>query len=163
MTIYLRQGECNWCGQCCNSGYTFGGDAPDGSPWGRNFLTKRQTWDDDSFNLYVQLTQFIERNKLNLQSDNVKYRGKTYYWIFDDDGVFCTDLPPYGDTSAYSTKCPFLKLHGETEDHPTECMVYKTRIWDERCGILPPNRFNDQQVAEWQVSHPACSYTWSEE
>jgi len=160
MAQYVRQGFCNWCGQCCNSNYLFGGDPPDGSPWPKHYLRNRLAWDDESFNLYVQLTQFIERNKLNLQSDHVKYRGKNYYWIFNDDGVLCTDEPPYGDSSVCSTKCPFLILHGEIETPPTECAVEGTKVWNERCGILPPDRFNDQQVAEWQASHPACSYTW---
>jgi len=93
----------------------------------------------------------------------VRVGNKTYriIWV---DGRPVTDLPPFGDPSAYSLKCPFLM--DDTGDGTHPCALVGTPfqgIWDVMCQPYPSDHLDDEQVADWEMRHPLCSYVYVEE
>lgn len=174
MTTYMRQGECSWCGQCCTyegySGLSYGGAAPNGQPWPKHFIQDREHWDDVSFGDNVIFVQG-GLNRIALEEPNglLRFGNKKFYWLWDAEGQWVTDMPSYGDPNTVSKKCPFLEILRDdgspstSQDPCTRCGAVGTPaefIFTGRCQLQPPASMTDAQLTDWQNSHPACSYTW---
>lgn len=160
--FYLRQGECNWCGQCCGSGYAFGGDPPiQESPWPISWPERFQAWLDDALFVNFVWRTLISRASLETRSGEINWRGFKRRFIFVPGQSLCLDLPTYGDPSTYEPRCPALVLNGEGNTPPTECgLAPDCPVWSDFCSNLPPDRLEEDNVTLWQNSFPACSYSW---
>ena len=163
MATYIRQGDCNQCGQCCGAPSV---NYPEGvQPWGATLPCGYSPANDHGPG-YLKMAYQRYPELANRQgSANVKYKGTTYYAIWDCDlktGI-CKDLPPYGDLNTRSNECPFLAddpgdgtrpCGVEVFDDPNICGVVPTVV-DERHPPTP-----EQWIADWHQRYPECSYTW---
>jgi len=162
MANYIRQGTCNWCGQCCGAPYTFGGDPPSmDSPWPDEWPDTLIAWSEEAMIAHFPLKQTLE--SIEEGFGEIKITGKRYYFIWKPGYGFVTDLPPYGDDTTFENRCPLLKLLGETENPPTECAAVNHAVFQDYCQHVPRSVLTEEEVTQWQASHPACSYTWTPE
>lgn len=164
-TFYLRQGECNWCGQCCGSGYSFGGDPPaQESPWPKSWPDGLRTWSVEAFS-QLAVHSLIKQVDFVTKSGQSNWKGFRRNWIFAPNESLCLDLPPYGQATTpgidFEKRCPWLIMYGETESPPTACgLAPDCPVWVDFCSSSVPLRVNEEQKAVWEQYNPACSYIW---
>lgn len=161
-TFYLRQGECNWCGQCCGSGYSFGGTPPvQESPWPVSWPGGLLAWSQEAFDTHFALRSIISKASLTTLSGEINWRGFKRKFIFVPGESLCLDLPPLGNPTTHEKRCPMLVLNGEGSTPPTQCGVAPDcPVWTDHCSELPPTRITERAKQEWEEAFPACSYTW---
>jgi hypothetical protein len=164
MTKYIRQGECNRCGQCCGAE----GSPNQDNPWPKSWPISVRNWLLATFkNMWphAELVGLGEdaSGKLQVteQSGNHTIRGNKINWIWISGHALCKDLAPFGDDASYSLECPWLL--DDPGDGTRPCVLVGTKfesMWTLACEHQPPIRKTDKEVAQWQAWHPLCSYTW---
>jgi len=160
MANYIRQGTCNWCGQCCGAPYFSNPDPR--TPWPSDWPWVLD-WDNDSLDADCPFGAIVI-NSLNTSGVWAALIGGNQFRIIivEDVGIV-KDEPTYGDTSTYTNQCPFLLLHGEGETPPTECGADNLSIFTGYCSTKPKELMTEEEMLQWTASFPACSYTWIEE
>jgi hypothetical protein len=165
MANYLRQGTCNWCGQCCGAPYTYGGDPPsEASPWPKDWPWAVAAWSPEALDAHFPFRQLLAA--IEVGYGEIKITGKRYPYIFIEGEGIMTDEEPLGDPSTFSRQCPLLKLLRDDstpstpQDPATECAAANHTIFQNYCVHLPPSILNEEEVLQWQEDYPACSYTW---
>lgn len=179
---FIRQGECNWCGECC--GVPRAGDGVQISPWPAKrywpdglrqwaWADLERLWKYASF-IGIQTDPADGEHKVMQQSGNIKIRGRNYPWIWPGDNLpICSDRAPLGDPSTYDLRCPFSTDAGDGT-HP--CALVGTQYeaqWAATCqeGIelvdgtfagAPPFQFQTAEARDrWFADYPSCSFTYT--
>jgi hypothetical protein len=156
MTNYIRQGECNLCGQCCGAEGSPNQDNPWPNSWpesirNRSYEQIKETWPQ---------VQLIDWGK---KYGSHKIQNEKINWIWIKRESLCKDLLPYGDETTYSLECPWLA--GKDGDEQRPCSLVGTEFedyWWTACQHQPPMEKTVEQVDEWKIRHPLCSYEWVE-
>lgn len=168
---FIRQGECNRCGQCCGAD----GSPNQANPWPVNWYESHQKWSYDDFNThwpYAVLFGIVPDGNGNPikfeENGEVRVVGQgggryPYVWV---DGRPCKDTSQGGDGSSYSLECPFLKDDPGDGSRPCGLAGSAARLQDYMTVCFPegPERFETQAMLDqWETDHPLCSHTWVEE
>lgn len=161
-----RQGVCEKCGQCCGA---------EGSPYQANPWPK--TWPHDFRrrrleNLVAHWPQAMLFGIINKEENTIgpvqQYGsiritgpgGGLYHYIWVPGHAVCKHLPPYDGTN-WSLECPFLK--DDPGDGTRPCGLVGTKqdnAFRVACEGEPPLEKTPEEVTEWQLRYPLCSYTW---
>lgn len=160
--MFVRIGSCNRCGECC--GYPRSTDGGQNNPWPPSWPESIRNWTPESIETHLPILQFAA-NMVNTPNGNFTLTGHRCYWIWVIGHGLCTDLPPYGDPSAYDQRCPLL---GDKQgDNSAPCRLVGTRyepVWTAMCEPVPPMQMETQaRVDKWFTKCPSCSYTYIEE
>lgn len=159
---FIRSGSCNLCGECC--GYPRSTDGGQNNAWANDFPESIRNWDAESLATSLPIFQF-SNDMLNTPNGDFTVQGNRCRWIWIQNHGWCTDLPPYGDTSTYDQRCPCLS--SKLGDGTVPCRLYGTRyeyIWHQLCEPVPPMRLDTQaQVDAWFSNCPSCSYVYTAE
>lgn len=169
---FLRQGDCNQCGQCCGAE----GSPNQANPYPRRWPEAIARWSlDDANEVCPQLTMFGIVNQGDLigydsPTGNYKIRNDRYYYVWVPGSGCCKDTSVAHDGSSYSLECPFLE--DDPGDGSRPCALVGTQDDGARLKFCrpeerpepPPNYdvWDDRPVTQWQADHPLCSYTWTE-
>lgn len=169
---FIRQGECNRCGQCCGAE----GSPNQANPWPKNWFEMHQAWDHDHFaSVWPYASMFgVAANasgKPEKQQEHGNFRinvqggqPRRVYWTWVD-GRPCKDISSSHDGSEYSLECPALM--DDPGDGSRPCALVgsmQEEFYQRVCYPEGPERFHDQRsVDQWTSDHPMCSYTWIEE
>ena len=165
----IRQGDCNWCGECCGTS----GD----SPFPKNWPEAIRSWSlDDANEVCPQLTML----GIAQQGDQIGYSdpagsfkvGPTrFYYVWITGVGCCKDISAQHDGSAYLAECPFLL--DDPGDGSRPCGLMGTsddgavkKFCRPELRAEPPTNYDiwiQESVDQWQADHPSCSYTWAEE
>lgn len=177
MTVYfLRQGECNRCGQCCGAPGT--GQPDRRTPYARTWpetLSKGSL--DDIVAGIPQLglcgLGLIGEDTIGLPDGpvgEVKIQGKRFYYVWVPGEGLSRDTSPQHDGSQWEPECPFLEpgLVGTTPPpgEPMACGLIGTNedgAYRKWCQQEPRARLSQELKEEWEWRYPDCSYTWIED
>jgi len=146
----VLKGFCNQCGACC--GYN-----TDKPPFP---FEMKEHYDQIKKGIYGDekpplLFNYVKSKKEGEEEGTVTIKGKKINWCWVQGKGLCK-----GTLKKHTTECPFL---GEDQgDGKRPCLLYETEMWEEMCKIIPNNKFDDEQIREWQKRHPNCSYYWEE-
>jgi hypothetical protein len=94
---------------------------------------------------------------------NHNLKGNKIYWRWVPGHSLCKNLEPYDDPDTYELECPWLLP--DPGDGTRPCAFVGTAyesIWQQFCGIEPPEESTVKMVEEWESRYPGCSYTWIE-
>lgn len=165
-----RQGMCNLCGQCC------GTEGPyQRSPWPTPWypLSTEPCWRhwqvDDLIEISPILSIFgmtgVGEDTIGIPEPVGSYRvkGKLYYYVWVPGHSVCKDTSAAHDGNSWSFECPFLMP--DPGDGTRPCALIGSQddgTWKKECEPYPPEVSSAERVAEWQMRHPDCSYTWIE-
>lgn len=159
--FYLRQGECNRCGQCCGASYAFGGAPPiQKSPWSLAWFDGVRTSSEEDILQNFPLVGMIKKVDVETGIGSAKWRGKNYEWVLHSEKSLCKNEIPLTDPETLTEMCPFLVLLGESNTPATACGIVESSVFIGHCDLLPRTRETLQHKEDWENSHPACSYTW---
>lgn len=159
--FYTRTGKCNLCGECC--GYPRSTDSGQNNPFPNNWPESVANWQKEDIDKNVLICTLVGHPKFGRKRfGRIKIHDKFYYWIWIPDHGLCKDLPPYGDSTTFDQRCPFLS--DKLEDGTVPCMIYGTKnhgIWQNYCSLTPPERFEDtKQIEQWEKNCPSCSFVF---
>lgn len=166
---WQRQGECNWCGECCGAGGT---DPRSFFPSGWPSTMRHKTFADFSaYWKYAPLVGVTEGPDGLIQWVDhgqrlVPGKGRFYYKWQPGVGL-CKDISAAHDGSEWIVECPFLLpddgTGGGIPHRP--CPFVGSQFhdeWFEICGDEPPLVSTTEAKEEWEWRYPSCSYTWIE-
>ena len=169
--MFLRQGICEDCGECCGSV-----TAPDPtSPYPKNWPEAIRTWSlDDANEVCPQLTMFGLENQGDLigpstPNGEIRIRGDRFYYVWVAGVGPSKDISAGHDGTASIPECPFL--NDDPGDGKRPCALVGTGDEGARKKFCRPEEHNeyipendiwsDESKAEWEANHPSCSYTWA--
>ena len=165
---FIRQGECNRCGQCCGAD----GSPNQANPWPKNWFEHHRNWLHSTFSAiwpYAALFGVVQggdgKPSKILDNGTTRIAGggppRDFYWAWVD-GRPCKDTSVAHDGSDHSLECPFLM--DDPGDGSRPCgLVGTNNDADFRIACYPegPLEFQRQaEVDQWNDDHPLCSYTW---
>ena len=167
--VMQRQGTCNRCGQCCGAE----GSPYQHNPWPSTWPGAFRTWQlANLIAVWPQALLFGVVDKVtggigpNEDVDSIRVTGPgggMYYYVWVPGHAVCRDISAGHDGSSYSLECPFLKPDPGGGTRP--CGLVGTNQDDSfriACEGEPPEQKTVEEVAQWQLRHPLCSYTWVE-
>lgn len=169
---YIRQGECNRCGECCIS--PFPKDWPDALR-NHSFLKIVRLWP------HAVLFGCIEppgggisrRPGMDFGTTLIPGGGppKQFYWKFVEGHGYCKDTSADHNGTEHSLECPFLL--DDPGDGTRPCGLVGTSRefaytnWCheglDKSGSPPKVLGLKSMVDKWFENNPSCSYTYIEE
>lgn len=172
MANYIRQGSCNWCGECCGAGVN---ENPWPSSWfrsdGSSALVGGRPYADLAIELPIlaligraKANGTLELHASDQLNGSIKITGRnggTYYFTWIAGTGLCKDISASHDGSAYETECPFLK--DDPGDGTRPCGLVDTKydaVFRTFCINIPREIQSEEDKLLWEQEHPSCSYTW---
>ncbi|MHA1951296.1 MAG: hypothetical protein ACW987_15685 [Candidatus Thorarchaeota archaeon] len=175
MANYTRSGDCLDCGDCCGGNETH----PDSLGW-----EYFRTWDMSDIQEAKSLWTLFglgynpvtERVEPESQNGFKRITGTQYWFTWQElrEGkghLPCKDISAGHSGSPFSVECPFLE--DDPGDGTRPCALKGTQDEGARTKYCrpeerpePPASFDtwsEQQVQEWNLLHPGCSYTFEEQ
>lgn len=165
----LRTGSCNRCGQCCGAD----GSPYQHNPWPRRWPRAVRNWHlADLVDQWPQALLFGTITKGDGTIGSTTDYGTTritgggpprdYYWAIVPDNGICKDISGAHDGSSYSLECPFLLPNPGDGTRPCGLVgTNEDNAFRVACEIAPPMEKTAEEVVQWQMRHPLCSYIWS--
>jgi len=172
--MFTRTGNCDRCGECC--GYPRSTDNGQNNPWPTDWPQSVQAWQIDVLGDNFPMYKFTGHPNLGGKaSGTFKLGGNTIHWCWANGVGLATDIAPYNDGGAtYDIRCPLLlakrpdgsvpcAAYGVTQVVPGSTKTFHD-LWALLCEPVPPLVFDDvEQVNNWYMNCPSCSYVYIEE
>lgn len=152
---YIRQGECNRCGECCGAPRSTDGGS--NNAWPVDLASATRSWSQESIEFALPIFKWLEHPRIaNKTSGRLRIGDVNSPYVFSTQyGLVKSDAVP---------ECPALL--GKQTDEVRPCGLVGTvaeEVYTKICQYFPPDRFLTQASKEdWEDNCPSCSYTWLE-